>query len=113
MISLFGSVCLIGAVISSFFQCALPLYGYYFNKRYASLSARTLTIATSLFVLGAYLLLTIAFINSDFSVRYVALHSHTALPFLYRLTALWGAHEGSMLLWIAVLQIWSLIYIGV
>jgi cytochrome c-type biogenesis protein CcmF len=48
-----------------------------------------------------------AFIDNDFSVRYVAENSNSALPLFYRVTALWGAHEGSMLLWILVLALWT------
>ncbi len=49
-----------------------------------------------------------AFVSNDFSVRYVAENSNSALPLFYRVTALWGAHEGSMLLWILVLSLWTL-----
>jgi cytochrome c-type biogenesis protein CcmF len=49
-----------------------------------------------------------AFVTNDFSVRYVAENSNSALPLFYRVTALWGAHEGSMLLWILVLSLWTL-----
>ena len=49
-----------------------------------------------------------AFVTNDFSVRYVAENSNTALPLFYRITAMWGAHEGSMLLWILVLSLWTL-----
>ena len=49
-----------------------------------------------------------AFIVNDFSVKYVADHSNSALPLFYRVTALWGAHEGSLLLWIFVLGLWTI-----
>ena len=49
-----------------------------------------------------------AFITNDFSVRYVADNSNSALPMFYRVTALWGAHEGSILLWILVLSLWTM-----
>jgi cytochrome c-type biogenesis protein CcmF len=49
-----------------------------------------------------------AFVGNDFSVRYVADNSNTALPLFYRVTALWGAHEGSLLLWILLLALWTL-----
>jgi len=48
-----------------------------------------------------------AFVGNDFSVRYVADNSNTALPLFYRVTALWGAHEGSLLLWILLLALWK------
>jgi cytochrome c-type biogenesis protein CcmF len=49
-----------------------------------------------------------AFVVNDFSVRYVAEHSNSALPLFYRVAALWGAHEGSLLLWICVLGLWTM-----
>src|SRR5580693_4885594 len=60
------------------------------------------------FVALAVGVLVHAFVNNDFSVKYVAENSNSALPLFYRVTALWGAHEGSMLLWILVLSIWTL-----
>src|SRR5277367_4573040 len=65
-------------------------------------------------VTGQFLFLAIAvgtlihaFIENDFSVAYVAQNSNSALPLFYRVTALWGAHEGSLLLWILLLALWS------
>ena len=52
--------------------------------------------------------LVTAFVSHDFSVRYVAENSNSALPLFYRVTALWGAHEGSLLLWIFLLASWTL-----
>ena len=52
--------------------------------------------------------LVTAFLTNDFSVRYVAENSNSALPLFYRVTALWGAHEGSLLLWIFLLASWTL-----
>src|SRR5579863_2939922 len=60
------------------------------------------------FVATAVGVLVHAFVDNDFSVKYVAENSNSALPLFYRVTALWGAHEGSMLLWILVLSLWTL-----
>jgi cytochrome c-type biogenesis protein CcmF len=62
------------------------------------------------FVFTAFAIGTLvnAFVQYDFSVRYVAENSNSALPLFYRVTALWGAHEGSLLLWIFVLSLWTL-----
>jgi cytochrome c-type biogenesis protein CcmF len=49
-----------------------------------------------------------ALVNNDFSVLYVAQHSNSQLPVFYRVAALWGAHEGSLLLWICVLSLWTM-----
>ena len=53
-------------------------------------------------------ILVYAFVNYDFSVLYVAENSNSALPLMYRIAALWGAHEGSLLLWIFLLAVWTL-----
>ena len=55
----------------------------------------------------SYLCLTQVFIVSDFSFSYVAQNSNTALPLVYKISAVWGAHEGSMLLWATVLAGWG------
>ncbi len=49
-----------------------------------------------------------AFVSFDFSVLYVASNSNSALPTFYRVAALWGAHEGSLLLWVWILAVWTL-----
>src|SRR5207302_1164707 len=49
-----------------------------------------------------------AFVVNDFSVLYVAQHSNSALPMVYRVTAVWGGHEGSILLWVLILAGWTL-----
>jgi len=60
------------------------------------------------FVALAVAVLVHAFVTNDFSVHYVAENSNSALPLFYRVTAMWGAHEGSMLLWILVLTLWTM-----
>jgi cytochrome c-type biogenesis protein CcmF len=66
--------------------------------------------ANTLFALVAFafVCLTVAFVQSDFSVLYVALNSNTQLPLPYRIAAVWGGHEGSLLLWILMLVGWLL-----
>lgn len=110
MIFIFGEIFLLFALLFSFLQSIVPLFGYLRNNPYALAFARPCAFGQFIFVMGAYLLLTIAFINSDFSIAYVAANSHPSLPFLYRLTALWGAHEGSILLWIVILSLWTMIF---
>ncbi len=70
--------------------------------------ARPLTVGVFVFVALAYVSLTAAFATDDFSVLYVAEHSNTLLPERYKLTAVWGGHEGSFLLWIFMLSGWML-----
>ena len=61
-----------------------------------------------MFVAIAFGALVYAFLSDDFSVLFVAQHSNSALPVFYKATAAWGGHEGSMLLWIAVLAVWTM-----
>ena len=68
--------------------------------------ARPLNRLLGLCMLAAYLALTWAFIAHDFSVQYVAQHSNTELPLAYRVAAVWGGHEGSLLLWVTLLAGW-------
>ncbi len=59
-------------------------------------------------VCGAIVLLGFAFVNDDFSLVYVAQNGHRTLPLVYKIAAVWGGHEGSMLLWLAALALWNL-----
>ena len=62
------------------------------------------------FLLISFFCLAYSFINNDFSVAYVAENSNSLLPVIYRFCAIWGAHEGSLLLWVVLLSLWSLIF---
>ncbi len=69
--------------------------------------ARPAVAGQFIFVVMAFACLVHAFVNNDFSVLYVARNSNSQLPLFYRVAALWGAHAGSLLLWILILSIWS------
>ena len=70
-------------------------------------SVSTLALGQFLLIGLGFLALLTAFLSNDFSVAYVARNSNTALPWHYRLSAAWGAHEGSFLLWTLVLAAWT------
>ena len=57
-------------------------------------------------IIISFALLSYCFATNDFTVKYVSMNSNTLLPLQYRLSAVWGAHEGSLLLWIMILSIW-------
>jgi cytochrome c-type biogenesis protein CcmF len=88
-------------------QCLLPLWGYWRKNNYFLALARPCALLQSFLIANAFLLLIMAFVSNDFSIAYVAKNSHPTLPFFYRLTAVWGAHEGSFLLWIFLLDLWT------
>ncbi|CAK6490766.1 Cytochrome c-type biogenesis protein CcmF [Pantoea sp. Nvir] len=71
--------------------------------------ARPLASGLFLCVAGAFLVLVHAFVVNDFTVGYVAANSNTLLPVYYRIAATWGAHEGSLLLWVLLLSSWTLL----
>jgi len=76
------------------------------NARLIAL-ARPLAWALFLAILGAFITLVYAFVVNDFTVQYVAGNSNTALPVWYRVAATWGAHEGSLLLWVLLMSGWT------
>ncbi|MBS6033637.1 MULTISPECIES: heme lyase CcmF/NrfE family subunit [Pantoea] len=84
-----------------------PLWGAV--RQDARLMAMARPLAAGLFVLiaAAFLLLVWAFIANDFTVSYVATNSNSLLPIYYRIAATWGAHEGSLLLWVLLLSTWT------
>lgn len=109
MLQLFGSLSLWIALGFALLQC-LPIIGHYRNNQYLLAAARPAAFGQFAFILSAYVLITIAFVTSDFSIQYVGMNSHPLLPFMYRLTAVWGGHEGSILLWVFILNIWTVVF---
>jgi len=108
MIPELGQFSLILALSLAIFQAVLPLIGAHTNNLRLMQVARSVTLGQFIFVLVAFVLLTVSFINNDFSVLYVANNSNSLLPVQYRIAAVWGAHEGSLLLWVLILAGWSL-----
>lgn len=107
MIRTFGEIALYLALFVACLQAVFPLWGHAKNNIYALACARPFSLAQFIFVFMAYGLMTLAFVTNDFSIAYVAENSHASLPFIYKLTAVWGAHEGSILLWILILNVWT------
>ena len=108
MIPELGHFALILALAMAFAQSVLPLVGAQTgNAAWMSL-ARPSARGQFLFIAIAYACLTYAFINNDFSVLLAAQHSNSTLPLIYRITAVWGNHEGSILLWSLILAGWTL-----
>ena len=107
MIPELGQLALIIALVLAVLQATVPLYGAWRGDTLAMGFAQPAAIAQCLFVLFAFLCLVQAFVSNDFSVTYVALNSNTALPWYYRVSAVWGGHEGSLLLWALILSAWT------
>ncbi len=89
--------------LQAFFGIIGPMAG---RERW--IGAVTPAVAGQFVMLGTAVgCLIYSFISNDFSVLYIAENSNSALPLFYRVTALWGAHEGSLLLWIFILSCWT------
>ncbi|MGV0033504.1 MAG: heme lyase CcmF/NrfE family subunit [Candidatus Azotimanducaceae bacterium WSBS_2022_MAG_OTU7] len=108
MIPEFGHFSLILALGLSLALAVLPAIGVY--RRDALLMQTGPSIATGLFVFLTFSFgcLVYSFLQDDFSVAYVANNSNSALPLQYKISAVWGAHEGSFLLWTLIASGWTL-----
>jgi len=102
-----GQVALILALLIAALQAALPLVGAQRGIAPWMAIARPAAYVQLLLVGLAFAILTYGFVDQDFSLRYVAENSNSLLPLAYRYTAVWGAHEGSLLLWALVLALWT------
>jgi cytochrome c-type biogenesis protein CcmF len=102
-----GLFALVLALLVALALAALPLLGAQRGQPALTASARPLAYALLLMVASSYALLTWAFVQHDFSVAYVARNSNSLLPLAYRFTAVWSAHEGSLLLWVLFLCVWT------
>jgi len=107
MIPEIGHFALILALCTALLLGSVPLSGSFLRVPGWIAIARPAAFAQLLCMLIAYAALTYAFLTHDFSVAYVARNSNTALPVLYLISGVWGAHEGSLLLWALMLAIWS------
>ena len=106
-----GQLALTLAFALSVVMAIAGLTGVRPNADRARAIASSSAIGMFVFVALAFGALTYAFVVSDFSVLDVAQNSHTAKPMIYKITGVWGNHEGSMLLWIFVLAIYSAIMV--
>ena len=107
MIPELGHFALILALVVAAIQGTLPLIGAHRNRLAWVALARPAAGAFALLVTFSFACLTQAFVTNDFSVVYVAQHSNSLLPIQYRVAAVWGGHEGSLLLWMLMLSWWA------
>ena len=107
MIPEIGHFALILALSLAVCQGVMPLIGAYRNDEALMSVAKTAASGQLFFIIVSFACLAWSFLQSDFSVLYVANHSHRALPDIYKFAAVWAAHEGSLLLWILLLAGWT------
>lgn len=107
MIPEIGQFALALSLSLSLVQFIFPLWGSFNHTPNWMYLARPVAWGQFVFLTLAFMCLIWAFLNNDFSVRYVAQNANTQLPIIYKISAVWGAHEGSMLLWVLLLSAWS------
>ena len=107
MIPEIGHFALILAMWVAVTQAVLPLWGAARNQPALMRYGHRAALVHAVLILAAFGLLAGAFWANDFSVGYVAAHSNSGLPVQYRLAAVWGGHEGSLLLWVTILATWG------
>ena len=108
MIPELGQMALIIALAVSVLLGVLPLYGSFHSNSNLMAIAKPAAYAQWLLMSVSFACLVYAFLTDDFSVRYVATTSNSALPDMFKFSAVWGAHEGSLLLWGLILSTWTL-----
>jgi len=107
MIPEFGHYALILALCIAIIQGILPLVGAHQSRREWIMLARPAAQTVFLLLGIAFVILAWSFYSNDFSILYVAEHSNSQMPVIYRLGAVWGGHEGSLLLWVFLLSTWT------
>ncbi|WP_369310346.1 heme lyase CcmF/NrfE family subunit [Providencia rettgeri] len=105
-----GFICLVLALVLTSFHAFFGFIGHFRHVPRQMSQNVFWTSLQFILLLSAYLCLTISFINSDFSVVYVAQHSHRLSPLSIKIAAVWGGHEGSLFLWLLFICAWSTLF---
>ncbi len=108
MVPELGHFALILAFGLSIILAVVPMWGAHRGNQALMASSRSLSVGLFTFVSIAFACLLYAFLQDDFSVVYVANQSNSLLPVQYKVSAVWGGHEGSLLLWVLILAGWTL-----
>ncbi|NVK37321.1 MAG: heme lyase CcmF/NrfE family subunit [Gammaproteobacteria bacterium] len=102
-----GHFALILALVFACLQAVIPLMGTHLGRTQWMVMSRPLSWGQLVFLTLSFLALAISFVQDDFSVAYVANNSNSLLPVQYKISAVWGSHEGSLLLWVLLLSVWT------
>src|SRR3954465_5649669 len=102
-----GAACLILCLAVCGYGIGASLYGARTGSRAWVASGRRSVYALAGLATAAFAILEVAFLGSDFSFEVVVTHSSTATPPFYRAAAAWSSQEGSLLLWLFLLAVWS------
>ena len=102
-----GHFALVLALVVAWIQAIVPIVGTYRGLPELMALGRPAAWTQLIMIMIAFLMLVQAFVQNDFSVAYVAQNSNSALPIQYRISAVWGGHEGSLVLWVLILSLWG------
>ncbi len=107
MIAEIGQFWLITTMVLSAVACVTASYGIFRNEDNWAVSIFPLSLLTTLFCILSISALGYGFYIDDFSIRYIAEHSNSELPVFFKIAAIWGGHEGSLLFWVLTLTLWA------
>jgi cytochrome c-type biogenesis protein CcmF len=110
MIPEVGQYSLMLALSLALIQTILSMWASFTRNRVWLKVGESSAVGQLLFVGLSFSILAYCFLVNDFSVAYIAQNSNSHLPWIYRICATWGAHEGSLLLWVLVLTIWTVLF---
>ncbi len=102
-----GHFALILALVFACLQAVIPLMGTHLGRTQWMVMSRPLSWGQLAFLTLSFLALAVSFVQDDFSVAYIANNSNSLLPVQYKISAVWGSHEGSLLLWVLLLSVWT------
>lgn len=111
MIPELGHITLIAYLVLCLVGGILPLAAIFFNKAALEMPIKRVTSLLFSLITFSFLILIYSFLVDDFSVAYVAQNSNINLPFYFKFAATWGAHEGSLILWILAMNTWLISFI--
>ena len=103
----YGHIALLIALAFACVQSIVPLVGAQTNREWLMQYARPMALGQAFFLTISFIALTYSFVVDDFSVAYVANNSNSLLPTQFKVSAVWGGHEGSLLLWVLMLGLWG------
>jgi cytochrome c-type biogenesis protein CcmF len=107
MIAVLGQFTLSLAAACALLLLLVPLWGIHTGRWRAINLGGPLAYAQGVLLAVSFTALTVAFVQDAFYVIYVSQHSNSALPLAYKIAAVWGGHEGSLLLWVFILSLWT------
>ena len=108
MIPEIGHFALLLCLPIAIFLACVPLLGASLARTEWMRLGPLLALGQWVFLMLAFICLTHAFLTDNFTVKLVAMHSNSALPWYFKFSAVWGNHEGSLLLWVLILSSWTL-----